>query len=146
MNQTNGALLEIQDITKVEPPRVSDGKILATVIYTAVAFMPASGEVYTGRISLILPLGILIEAEGLVKVMIQPANMTAGYKFDPARKVFSNGVHSYAADDEIRFRITNIKYKPGEINCIGSTKDIAPVVEEDEIVQEAIEPPDDFVD
>lgn len=146
VTQSSGAILEIQKITEVESPEINDSKIQVTVTYTAVAFSPAIGEVYMGRISLILPLGILIEAEGLVKVMILPTNMTTGYKFDPSRKVFSNGVHSYAAEDEIRFRITNIKYKPGEINCIGSIKDLPflSVPETDDLV--VIEPPDDFVE
>jgi DNA-directed RNA polymerase subunit E'/Rpb7 len=145
VSQSNGAILEVKEVSAYELPKMQDGKIIAPIVYGAFAFNPAVGAVHTGDISLILPLGILVEAEGLVKIMIQPANLPAGYKYDGARKVFTNGVHSYTVGDSIRFRITNIKYKPGEINCIGSAKDL-PATEPELDDLAVIEPPDEFID
>jgi DNA-directed RNA polymerase subunit E'/Rpb7 len=149
ITQASGVTLEVQDFESVDSPVVHNGKIFVTCVYNAIAFSPSIGELYSGKITLVLPLGILIESEGLVKVLIQPINMPSGYKFDSSRKVFSNGLHSYKAEDIVTFRVMNIKYKVGEINCIGSLKDI-PVESENgddnEDESEIIEPCDDFID
>lgn len=139
-----GAILEVKKINSVDPPKVHNGKIIVSCNYQAIAFSPSMGEIYSGRITLILPLGILVEAEGMVKVMIQPAQMLSGYKFDVIRKVFSNGIHSYQVGDKISFRLINLKYKSDEINCIGSLKDVKEVLEDD--METIIEPSDEFVD
>lgn len=141
-----GAILEVQKIHSVDPPRVHNGKITVSCVYQAIAFSPSLGEIYSGIITLILPLGILVESEGLVKVMIQPAQMLPGYKFDTTRKIFGNGIHSYQAGDKITFRLTNLKYKVSEINCIGSLKDVKEVCEEELSEERIIEPPDEFID
>lgn len=150
VTQSEGVVLEVRRILSLQPPKIVNGLICVTCSYEAVAFCPSVGELYKGKITMILPLGILIEAEGLVKVLIQLPNMPPGYKFDSARKVFANGIHSYSVGDTITFRVVNLKYKPDEINCIGSVKDI-PISsrmeerkDDDGEYDEIIEPPDEF--
>lgn len=143
VSQINGAVLEVDELLKCQPPKLEDGTIVATIVYRALAFHPSIGAVYNGTISLILPLGIIIESEGIVKIVIQPINLPSGYRYDSARKVFTNGIHSYAVGDVVRFQVMTIKYKPKEINCIGSMKNISHGEDEDLPV---IEPPDEFVE
>ncbi len=143
VSQVNGAILEVEDLVKCEYPKLEDGMVQASIIYRAIAFNPSIGAVYNGAISLILPLGIIIESEGLVKIVVQPINLPTGYKYDSARKVFTNGIHSYSVGDIVRFQIVTVKYKTNEINCIGSMKNISR--EEDENLP-VIEPPDEFID
>ena len=142
ITQSKGVILEVLNFESVKSPIVVNGKIFVDCVFQSLAFTPVIGEIYSGVITLVLPLGVLIETEGLVKVLIQPVNMNVGYKFESARKVFTNGIHSYSCGDKVLFKISNIKYKSTEINCIGSFKDIKIVSEEEEIV----EPSDEFID
>ncbi len=126
-----GAILFVEKLVRVEPPRAENSKLFATVEFEALNFFPSIGEIYTGEVTMVIPLGLVIEAENMVRVLIQPANMPAGYKFDNSRKVFTNGVHSFTNQDVVRFRISNVQYKPAQINCIGSLKDV-PQLEKEE--------------
>lgn len=144
-----GAILKVEKLTKIDSPVAVNRRLLVKLEFEALVCKPEIGKVYQGKISMVIPLGLVIEAEGLVRVLIQPANMPVGYKFDPARKVFTNGIHSFNLQDRIRFRIVNVQYKPAQINCIGSLKDLPPVenlapTKKVVLEEEILEPPDRF--
>jgi DNA-directed RNA polymerase subunit E'/Rpb7 len=139
-----GVILNVYDIISYGTPMVKNSSIISYVEYQASLFFPSVGEVYTGCVTLVLPVGLLLEEEGLVKVLIQPLNMPPGYKFDGTRKVFSNGIHSFGIGSSVRFKITNFRYKPEELSCIGSIKDI--IQTPPECIDEIIEPEDPFND
>ena len=144
VNSQRGAILRIDQILNYGIPKSKNGRLFTNVEYTAISFIPAVNEVYHGPITLVLPLGLLIEAEGLIKVLIQPINMPSGYKFDPNRKVFTNGISSFGVDDTVTFRICSYRYKPKKIDCMGSIKDTLQNIVVDE--KEFIEPSDLFTD
>lgn len=147
-----GAILSIVKLLKVESPVVQNSKLFCTIEFEALNFVPANGSVFKAEITMVIPLGLVIEAEGLIRVLIQPANMPNGYKFDSARKVFSNGIHSFGNHDVVRFLILNTQYKADKINCIGSLKDVQQVEKVDvhestkEMEEDVLEPPDTFDD
>lgn len=124
VNSKTGVILSVKEFKKIHPPVMHNGKIIVDCIFTGISFLPEIQQIYQGTITLILPLGILIEVDGMVKVLIQSTNLPSGYKFIPIRKVFGNETHTYQVGDKIHFKILNIRYKPGEVNCIGSLKDI----------------------
>lgn len=140
VSMETGAILEVLEVEPDSKLRIVDSKIYTNVSYKCLSFMPVIDTVvYSGVITLIWSKAIMIEAEGLVKVVIQPLNMPSGFKFDAGSKTFSNSEtgESYATGDTIFFKIK--KYNIGEtqnINCIGSIKDINET--------HVIEPPDDF--
>ena len=142
VSKDNGAILKVVKLTKVQPPEVINGNIEAMCTYTAFACKPSVGDICNGIITIVRPQGILIESNELVRVLIQPNNIPSGYSFDPVKKVFQNGIHSYAVGDKVKFKILNIKYLPNQINCIGSIKDIIVETEKDIIDETG----DDFVD
>mgnify|MGYP000935792302 CR=1 FL=1 len=150
VNARRGAILNVQDVINYGTPKTFNGKIFTEMEYKAICFIPVVGEVYSGTITLVLPLGLLIEAEGLVKVLIQPINMPIGYKFDTNRKVFSNGIHSFGVDDNVSFKILSYRHKPGKIDCVGTIKDVSQS-KPDEVSEpvgpdEPVEPDDRFLD
>lgn len=137
-----GAILSVKKLTGVKLPEVSNEKTEVVCKYIATSFNPTIDEIYTGVITIVRPQGILVENSELIRVLIQPNNIPSDYKFDPIKKVFQNSIHSYGVGDKIKFKILNIKYRPNEINCIGSIKNITPEIEEFTIDEIA----DDFVD
>ena len=113
-----GVISSVTRIIHVDPPKSINGKIIANVEFEAVSFFPSNGEIYPGTITMVLPLGLMIESD-MVRILIQPANIPAGYKFDSARKVFTNGIHSYNVGEKVNFKILNVQYKQDRLNCIG---------------------------
>lgn len=119
ISPSQGVILSVVKINHVDPPKVNNGKIIGLVEYEAISFFPSIGEVYEGVISMVLPLGLVIEAD-MIRILIQPNNLPSGYKFDASRKVFTNGIHSYGLNLSVFFKILNIQYKPDKLNCIGA--------------------------
>lgn len=138
-----GAILKVDRLISSSNPIVHNSKMFSEIKYDAISFKPSIGELYSGEITIITQLGLLVEAEGLVKVMIQPRNMPEGYKFDPVKKIFSNGIQSYSNGMIITFKIVGLMYKPTVIQCIGtvigitqtSMKEKNEVIEEDTILE-----------
>ena len=141
VSSTSGAISRVEKILQYGDIVSKNSKHFITCQFSALVFFPSIEEVYKGEITMNLPIGILIESERLVKVLIQPSNIPEGYKFDNMRKVFSNGIHSWLVGDVISFKVLNIKYKDNEINCIGSLKDVK-VDDSDDY--DIVEPPDDY--
>ena len=120
-----GVILSVEKILDYGCPKAENGKIITKVQFMADSFVPiVEGEVYRGIITLVFQLGLVIEAEGMVKVVIQPNRMPPGYTYDKARNVFTNGMHTYRIGDEISFRIVTFRYQKGEVLCHGSIKDL----------------------
>jgi len=136
ISNLTGAILDVVDVVVDKYLDSFNSKTFANVKYDALSFIPDTNKEYTGVISMILPFGILIESEGLVKIMIQPSNMPEEYKFNRENKTFENGKKCYSKGDKIRFKIMSTKYKTGEINCIGSMKDIEEYKEPEEVFVE----------
>jgi DNA-directed RNA polymerase subunit E'/Rpb7 len=138
----DGAILSVEKILSTNDPVCKHGKTLCRVTYDALSFIPFIGEVYYGYITLIIQLGLIIESQKMVKVLIRHNKIPPGYKFIDSNKTFSNGVHSYAVGDQVKFKVVNLQYKPMEINCIASLEQDLTI----EVIDTIIEPEDTFVD
>jgi DNA-directed RNA polymerase subunit E'/Rpb7 len=155
-----GAITKVNKIVRViDHPRSCHDKLLAKVECQVQSFKPCKGEVYRGKITLVLQIGLLIE-ENNVRVIIRkdclpsPSLSTASstapsstsskphYTFDAVRKCFTNGISSYSQGDSVSFLVLDVRYCPTELNCIGSIKDLPQITASDDDV--ILEPEDTF--
>lgn len=152
-----GAITKVNKIVRViDHPRSCHDKLLAKVECQVQSFKPCKGEVYRGKITLVLQIGLLIE-ENNVRVIIRKdclpspslsaSTSTATsskphYTFDAVRKCFTNGISSYSQGDIVSFLVLDVRYCPTELNCIGSIKDLPQSTASDDDV--ILEPEDTF--
>jgi len=119
----------IQKITKIV--EIIDNRIMFSsplikcfVEYEANVLNPQEGDVISSTVTRIMNLGIFVEYDNMIKVLIQPVHIT-GYKFSDERKRFESpgtgegqNRGTISKGDYITFEIIKIQKTPAAIRCI----------------------------
>jgi DNA-directed RNA polymerase subunit E'/Rpb7 len=80
---------------------------------------PDINSIYVDKVSMIFGGGLFINIKNKIKVLI-PVSSLINYKFDVATKSFiRNDKTVVKENDEIKVKITGIKYSKKNFNCFG---------------------------
>lgn len=111
--------------------------ILCDVSYQAEIFNVQEGDVLSAKITRILQMGILIEYDNIMKVLIQPTGMPDRFKIDRDKKSFTDGIKILKPETLIKFKIQNIRKTPDSIQCIASLQldDDVEIVDPEDIIE-----------
>jgi polyribonucleotide nucleotidyltransferase len=80
---------------------------------------PDINSIYVDKVSMIFGGGLFINIKNKIKVLI-PVSSLINYKFDASTKTFiKNDKTVVKENDEIKVKITGIKYSKKNFNCFG---------------------------
>ncbi len=79
---------------------------------------PEVGKVYEGVVCMILQLGLFIEVEGKMKILVQTVNLN-GYKFDKITNTFKKNDKSIKQKDKVKVQLTMERYEKQSFSCVG---------------------------
>jgi DNA-directed RNA polymerase subunit E'/Rpb7 len=80
---------------------------------------PEIDAVYTDKVSMIFSGGIFINIKNKIKLLI-PISSLKNYKFEQSTKTFVKDDKTVIKEnDEIKIKITGIKYSKKNFNCFG---------------------------
>ena len=86
------------------------------VLVDITALKPEQGHRYTARVCQVLPIGLFVEVENKLRILITLKNMV-GYVFD--KGVFKKGNSTIALNDTVKVVIDVIRYEDQKFSCLG---------------------------
>jgi DNA-directed RNA polymerase subunit E'/Rpb7 len=146
VDPNRGVILNVVKLVDSQLPVVKNQKIVVNCTYQANIFRPLINQVYEGTISMIAPIGILIEEAGLTRVIIKATGGKINdYVLDRSKGVFTNHMYTYRVGNRIQFQVQNVRYCPEEVLVTATLfeKPFSTREEKDEYV--VMEPEDVFI-
>ena len=122
-SKQHGYILNVVKINKIISNTISNtsGNAVFNVEYTCNALKPEIGKIIDFKVMMMFNHGIFASVDKL-KVLI-PQKELIGYRFNDADKTYSKHCKNISKDDNIKVKITNIKYMKKEYSCIGVLKE-----------------------
>jgi DNA-directed RNA polymerase subunit E'/Rpb7 len=117
----NGYILKVNKIENVKDNYISNvnSSIVFILDINVDVLKPDINEIYTDKVSMIFGGGLFINIKNKIKVLIPISSLT-NYKFDASTKTFlRSDKTSIKENDEIKIKITGIKYSKKNFNCFG---------------------------
>jgi len=120
-DQEHGYVIKIYDNISIISNTISSSGpgVFFLVKFGAKVLKPETGQEYEGRVCLVFQAGIFVEVFGKMKVLI-PTDQMGGYKYDKDSSDYKKGNKKICQDDEVKIRISMIKYEKQNFSCIGS--------------------------
>jgi DNA-directed RNA polymerase subunit E'/Rpb7 len=119
--QENGYILKINKISRIKDNYISNvnSSIVFIVDIDVDNLKPEIDAVYTDKVSMIFSGGIFINIKNKIKLLI-PISSLKNYKFEQSTKTFVKDDKTVIKEnDEIKIKITGIKYSKKNFNCFG---------------------------
>ena len=119
--QENGYILKINKISRIKDNYISNvnSSIVFIVDIDVDNLKPEIDAVYTDKVSMIFSGGIFINIKNKIKLLI-PISSLKNYKFEQSTKTFvKDDKTAIKENDEIKIKITGIKYSKKNFNCFG---------------------------
>jgi DNA-directed RNA polymerase subunit E'/Rpb7 len=119
--QENGYILKVNKIVNIKDNYISNvnSNIIFILDIDVDVLKPDINSIYTDKVSMIFGGGLFINIKNKIKVLI-PVSSLINYKFDASTKTFiKNDKTVVKENDEIKVKITGIKYSKKNFNCFG---------------------------
>jgi DNA-directed RNA polymerase subunit E'/Rpb7 len=119
--QENGYILKVNRIVNIKDNYISNvnSNIIFILDIDVDVLKPDINKIYTDKVSMIFGGGLFINIKNKIKVLIPISSLT-NYKFDASTKTFlRSDKTSIKENDEIKIKITGIKYSKKNFNCFG---------------------------
>ena len=119
--QENGYILKVNKIVNIKDNYISNvnSSIIFILDIDVDVLRPDINSIYVDKVSMIFGGGLFINIKNKIKVLIPMSSLT-NYKFDTATKSFiKNDKTVVKENDEIKVKITGIKYSKKNFNCFG---------------------------
>jgi DNA-directed RNA polymerase subunit E'/Rpb7 len=119
--QENGYILKVNKIVNIKDNYISNvnSNIIFILDIDVDVLKPDINKIYTDKVSMIFGGGLFINIKNKIKVLIPISSLT-NYKFDASTKTFlRSDKTSIKENDEIKIKITGIKYSKKNFNCFG---------------------------
>ena len=115
-----GYILKVNKIVKIKDNYISNvnSSIIFVVDIDVDILKPEINAVYTDKVSMIFSGGLFINIMNKIKLLI-PISSLSDYSFDPSTKTFVKCKSVIKENDEIKIKITGIKYSKKNFNCFG---------------------------
>jgi len=118
-----GYILKVNKIVKIKDNYISNvnSSIIFIVDIDVDILKPEINEIYSDKVSMIFSGGLFINIKNKIKLLI-PISSLLEYKFDASTKTFIKNDKSnfmIKENDEIKIKITGIKYSKKNFNCFG---------------------------
>ena len=115
-----GYILKVNKIVRIKDNYISNvnSSIIFVVDIDVDILKPEINAVYTDKVSMIFSGGLFINIMNKIKLLI-PISSLSDYSFDPATKTFVKCKSVIKENDEIKIKITGIKYSKKNFNCFG---------------------------
>mgnify|MGYP001265394446 CR=1 FL=1 len=122
-SKENGYIVDIVKINKIISNTISNtsGNAVFNVECSYNTLKPEIGKVIDFKVIMISSHGIIAMINKL-KIFI-PCKDLVDYKFNDTDKTYSKRKKTISKDDNIKVKITNIKYMKKEYSCIGVLKE-----------------------
>ena len=119
--QENGYILKVNKIVNIKDNYISNvnSNIIFILDIDVDVLKPDINSIYVDKVSMIFSGGLFINIKNKIKVLIPMSSLT-NYKFDTVTKSFiKNDKTVVKENDEIKVKITGIKYSKKNFNCFG---------------------------
>lgn len=115
-----GYILKVNKIVRIKDNYISNvnSSIIFVVDIDVDILKPEINAVYTDKVSMIFSGGLFINIMNKIKLLI-PISSLSDYSFDPSTKTFVKCKSVIKENDEIKIKITGIKYSKKNFNCFG---------------------------
>ena len=120
-SQENGYILKVNKIVNIKDNYISNvnSSIIFILDIDVDVLKPDINSIYVDKVSMIFVGGLFINIKNKIKVLIPVSSLT-DYKFDASTKSFiRNDKIVVKENDEIKVKITGIKYSKKNFNCFG---------------------------
>ena len=118
----NGYILKVNKIVKIKDNYISNvnSSIIFIIDIDVDVLKPEINSVYTDKVNMIFSGGLFINIKNKIKLLI-PISSLSEYKFDASTKTFKGEKDKTVIkeNDEIKIKITGIKYSKKNFNCFG---------------------------
>jgi DNA-directed RNA polymerase subunit E'/Rpb7 len=120
--QENGYILKVNKIVSIKDNYISNvnSNIIFVLDIDVDVLRPDINSIYVDKVSMIFSGGLFINIKNKIKVLIPVSSLT-NYKFDASTKTFIriDDKTVVKENDEIKVKITGIKYSKKNFNCFG---------------------------
>ena len=79
---------------------------------------PEINDIFSGNVCMIYSLGLFLNIKDRMKVLI-PVKTLARYEYDDVKKIYFNKEKEIKEGDEIKVKITGVKYSKKNFHCFG---------------------------
>jgi DNA-directed RNA polymerase subunit E'/Rpb7 len=117
-----GYILRVNKIVEIKDNYISNvnSSIVFVLDIDVDVLKPEINAVYIDKVSMIFSGGLFINIKNKIKLLI-PISSLSEYKFDSSTKTFTDSKDKILIkeNDEIKIKITGIKYSKKNFNCFG---------------------------